>query len=166
VRLGSCFNEAAAMMPRRVPVRTDLRIEVLIGPSVRPRHGCRGRPSTCHPRSCPPVEASSLGPIPFNEAAASMPRKFGRIFSIRNPSIGCFNEAAAWMQRKASPISSRACRRSRASMKPRHGCRGRADPPRRGGPVRQSTCFNEAAARRSRKVELTIKHPLFAKALQ
>ncbi len=68
-QLSTCFNEAAASLPRKTLAGVESRFQVRLA-SMRPRHRCRGR----HPSVLAPVAR----PSSFNEAAASLPRKTSR----------------------------------------------------------------------------------------
>ncbi len=118
--------------------------------SMRPRHRCRGRLDAAEDRGR--RRGGHRRCRGFNEAAASMPRKTSPI--LRKPrAFTGFNEAAASMPRKTPCAGGFLLRLRRASMRPRHRCRGR-----RFSAFRFAIpgCgFNEAAASMPRKTRLT-----------
>ena len=89
----ACFNEAAALLPRKMLI-PDENTTRPTSASMRPRHYCRGR-------SVGFAHARHRDPAGFNEAAALLPRKIMRK-TLRVTKI--FDGA---------------------SMRPRHYCRGR-----------------------------------------
>ena len=96
---------------------------------MRPRHYCRGRRASRSWRG-------SRRYCRFNEAAALLPREAAS--APRSMALGtiCFNEAAALLPREALPQLFLNDIGSRASMRPRHYCRGR--------PVTGSRCTRAA----------------------
>ena len=132
-------------MPRKIsPERSAIALRRSRA-SMRPRHRCRGR---CLPRDAVSRRSSRR----FNEAAASMPRKIALAVMLDSDRLARFNEAAASMPRKTSTQRRHQPHRSsRASMRPRHRCRGRCarDARRRFDAI---AGFNEAAALMPRKM--------------
>ena len=64
----NCFNEAAALLPRKATGISCLHLIPVSPASMRPRHCCRGRRRR-KPRRRPWASGG------FNEAAALLPRK-------------------------------------------------------------------------------------------
>ncbi len=132
------FNEAEASLPRKSR-RGTCDPHTQIGASMRPRQACLGnspvpyanrsyRTASMRPRqACLGNDYKEFSGDPrlwrFNEAEASLPRKFGLTFRVVFV-LRSFNEAEASLPRKYEHPFAYHQHLSNASMRPRQACLG------------------------------------------